>query len=298
MTHELHHSQLLQFPEESRFTLLTSLGLAVVLHCSLWILLPADRPSQLTNRPQQALMATFRVDVTSEVSPRSHPVEPSRPRTSQQAGSNTATPRPDHRPSVESTSVPAADSTVADTEPAGNEGAEEKMVSSLSASDWGLLNGGGSGRQGSGSGGLPGRNGEGGPSGLARSTTLTARNLSRDVRPPDLEPWVKHNFPTASRMARVEGTATVSAIVRPSGKPSDVRVEHVDPRGRGFGEACSRTVLEGPAWQPRLNRDGRPVPARVRYTCRFTLPEGAGAPTAAGPTAGASANRVWTRPAP
>lgn len=132
--------------------------------------------------------------------------------------------------------------------------------------------------------------------GLARSVSLTARDLSRPAIAPELQPLVDSNFPVAARLARVEGSVTVSALIQPDGNPTDVRVVAVDPRGRGFGETCSRTVHQGPDWKPKLNRDGRPVPAKVEFTCKFSLPDQAASEFDA-PTTGAGANRVWTEPA-
>jgi hypothetical protein len=111
-----------------------------------------------------------------------------------------------------------------------------------------------------------------------------------------LQPLIDANFPVAARLARAEGTVTISAVIQADGNPTDVRVVSVDPKGRGFGETCSRTVHQGPDWKPKLNRDGRPVVAKISYTCRFSLPEDL-ASTIEEPTTGVGANRVWTKPA-
>lgn len=142
----------------------------------------------------------------------------------------------------------------------------------------------------------PGSGGMGFPGRIARSSTLAARDLSRPAIPPPLQPIVDANFPAAARLARVEGSVTISAVIQPDGNPTDVRVVDVDPRGRGFGETCTRTVHQGPDWQPKLNRDGRPVPSQVTYTCRFRLPDDLAVDIDA-PTTGAGANRAWTKPA-
>jgi hypothetical protein len=144
----------------------------------------------------------------------------------------------------------------------------------------------------------PGQGGGGLGDGTSRNVSISARDLSRPAIPPHLQPLIDSNFPVAARLARVEGSVTVSAIIQPDGNPTDVRVVSVDPRGRGFGETCSRTVHQGPDWKPKLNRDGRPVPAKVEFTCAFSLPDNLHAPSEFdAPTNGIGANRVWTKPA-
>jgi len=158
-------------------------------------------------------------------------------------------------------------------------------------SDWSLLSGSGS-ALGGGKLGLARR----GSGSRKRATTLKARDLSRNAQAPHLDPLVQRNFPAAARLARVEGRVTISAVIQASGTPTDIRVEDVSTRGRGFGETCSRTVHEGPDWKPKLNRDGRPVASKVHYTCQFRLPKHL-LSESAGPSKGTGANRVWTRPA-
>ena len=96
-------------------------------------------------------------------------------------------------------------------------------------------------------------------------------------------------------MYKNDGDVTVSALISPEGRPSDLRVEAVDPEGRGFGEACSRSVHQGPAWKPKLNRDGRPLASRVTYTCKFRLPDDARAPSASAATPGGP--QTWSHAA-
>jgi outer membrane biosynthesis protein TonB len=130
-----------------------------------------------------------------------------------------------------------------------------------------------------------------GGGGVARGgTLLAARDLSREALPPDLSPLVERNFPQIARMYRVEGRVIVSALLDENGVPSDVRVDSVTPEGKGFGEACARTVHQGPKWRPKLNRDGRPVATSVTYTCSFRLPKDISHTESA---EGAS-QRVWT----
>jgi len=188
----------------------------------------------------------------------------------------------------------------ADTEAFGSESApasttNEEAAAVLSdatdSSAWSLLSGHGSNLKA----GRFARSVSAG-AGPARNTSLEARDLSRPAAAPHLQPYVDRNFPVAARLARAEGKATVSATIRPDGTPTDIRVVHVDPHGRGFGETCTRTLHHGPAWKPELNRDGRPVSSQVTYTCRFELPKDVGITTDA-PTSGAGANRVWTKPA-
>lgn len=168
-----------------------------------------------------------------------------------------------------------------------SEDAAPLLTAEGSSADWALLSGTGTGLSGR-------RRGAGGSSeGFGRALTLSARDLSRDAIAPDLRPWVEQNFPGHARMSGVSGTATISAFIDPSGVPSDVRVEAVDPSGRGFGEACTRTLHQGPRWKPKLNRDGRPLSARVTYTCVFKNPTAHQSPSATAGASGAAANRIW-----
>lgn len=151
----------------------------------------------------------------------------------------------------------------------GEEGDEapDTLTQDFGGADWAAYRGAGSKLGATGSG-RTGRDRE-----LKRETVLAARDLSRRAEAPDLSGLVLRNYPVSARMARVEGTVTVSALVGADGNPSDVRVQSATPSGRGFGEACSRTVHEGPDWKPELNRDGRPVAVRATYTCKFNLPK-------------------------
>lgn len=124
----------------------------------------------------------------------------------------------------------------------------------------------------SGSGRALGGNGNGNGAGLAQRTGyLAPRDFSRAPVPPDLKPLVRRNYPSAAKMYGYEGTVRVSLVVRSDGSVSDVRVEDADPSGRGFGEACTRTMLQGGAWKPRLDRNGRPVDSPSEFTCAFRL---------------------------
>jgi outer membrane biosynthesis protein TonB len=175
--------------------------------------------------------------------------------------------------------------------PSSNELAAPIATSDFGASNFAMVSGQGK-SLGSGGLGRPGRGNGARPT----STTVSARDLSRAAIPPNLKPLVQRNFPTAARLARVGGTVTVSALIQTDGNPTDVRVVSVNPGGRGFGETCSRTVHEGPNWKPKLNAHGTPVASREHYVCRFDPPEGLPA-NVEGPTSGAGANRVWSRPA-
>ncbi|GEM_PF-446538 len=174
--------------------------------------------------------------------------------------------------------------------PPADELAAALLTDASGSSGWEML---------SGQGNALGRGRLGRPSSGAaqsgRATSLSARNLSRNAIAPHLAPLVARNYPIAAKIARVSGTVTVSAIIQASGNPTDIRVVSANPRGRGFGETCSRTVHEGPLWKPRLNRDGRPVASQVRYTCHFLAPAGI-APELKEQANGVGANRVFTRP--
>lgn len=163
------------------------------------------------------------------------------------------------------------------------------LATDLTDADWRMASGSGST--------LGGRRAFGSVAGprAVRSTSLEARDLSREATPPDLAPWVERNFPQIARMYRVEGVVTVSAMLDELGAPSDVRVEAVDPPGRGFGEACARTLLQGPKWRPKLNRDGRPVKTTVTYLCVFRLP--ADLEKSAAPPTESASQRIWTQSA-
>lgn len=195
-----------------------------------------------------------------------------------------ATVTPGSTTSSESNDTPSATSDSPVTEEAA-----PLLTDPVGEADWAMLSGSGSALRGGG-----GR-AKGSSTGTGRATTLAPRDFSRDPIAPALQPWVDRNFPAPARMYKLDGNVTISALINPDGGPSDVRVENVDPSGRGFGEACTRSILQGPAWQPKLNRDGRPLPARVTYTCRFRLSEKEKASSA--PSEGAGANRVWSHSA-
>lgn len=105
----------------------------------------------------------------------------------------------------------------------------------------------------------------------SRASFLAPRDFSRSPIPPNLSALVRRNYPVAARMHGHEGTVELRLLILPDGTPSALRVESVDPNGRGFGEACIRTVQHGPPWQPALGRNGYPVAAEVHFTCPFRL---------------------------
>jgi TonB family protein len=111
-----------------------------------------------------------------------------------------------------------------------------------------------------------------------RASFLEPRDFTRAPRAPDLSALVRRNYPAAARMYRHEGTVELRALILPDGTPSALRVESVDPSGRGFGEACIRTVQHGPRWQPALNRNGFPVAAEASFVCPFRLEQASNSP--------------------
>ncbi len=190
-----------------------------------------------------------------------------------------------------SSPAPATDSVGAGShEPDAGDEAAPIETADFGEADWSMPSGQGStfgGSRGFGVGSVGAR--------AARSTVLEARDLSREASAPDLLPWVERNFPQIARMYRVEGVVTVSALLDEFGTPSDVRVDSVDPPGRGFGEACARTLHQGPKWRPKLNRDGRPVKTAVTYRCAFRLP--ADLEKSAAPPTESASQRIWTHSA-
>ncbi len=158
-------------------------------------------------------------------------------------------------------------------EPAGDpdvdpnlEEAAPLLTDPMGDADWSLASGNGSALSG-------GVSKAGGKGGALRAAYLAPRDFSREPIGPDLRPLVKRNYPSAAKMYGYEATVRISFVVRADGSVSDVAVEDVDVDGRGFGEACTRTVLQGGAWKPRLDRNGRPVEATQELTCSFRLPK-------------------------
>jgi TonB family protein len=107
--------------------------------------------------------------------------------------------------------------------------------------------------------------------GVARSATLAPRDFSRAAIPPNLHGLLQRNYPMQARMRGEQSQVTVTAHINSEGGVSAVRVQSVTNADKGFGEACVRTVLEGPKWQPRLNQNGLPVASTVTYNCQFAL---------------------------
>ncbi|HSC89422.1 MAG TPA: energy transducer TonB [Polyangiaceae bacterium] len=186
--------------------------------------------------------------------------------------------------------VPSNATTTSDSSPAAsaasnptNEEAAPLLASDSDESPWAMPSGTGTslGRGGSGPRGLA--------AGVGRASSLAPRDFSREATPPHLQPYVDRNFPGTARMYKVEGDVVVSVRIDASGAPSDLRVENADPGGRGFGEACSRSVLQGPSWKPKLTKDGTPLATRATYRCIFRLTEAEKAATQ--PSVG---GRVWS----
>ncbi len=265
-------------PRRSYGIELGAVGAALLLHAGFLLVRNDVRPAAgFTDYPLVAVL----IEAQPEPVAPSEPLAPVEPAPSEPL----PTPTSIGRAAVSATSAPPGP--VSDAPPA--EAAAPLATAADSSSDWEMV---------SGSGTALGRGGLGRPSGaggVGRVTTLAPRDFSREAQAPALQPYVDRNFPGIARMYKVDGDVTVSALINPEGVPSDLRVENVDPGGRGFGESCSRSVLQGPRWKPKLNRDGRPIPARVTYRCKFRLPEDAKNASAA--TTGTGANRVWSHSA-
>src|SRR5690606_10581114 len=246
-------------------------------------------------KPDHPPLSLIRTELETLIPIDTAPLPPAEPLKSPPLPNEALAPPSSHQPLIQNRGNPldatsAPDSASVDPSSALEEPAEI-LTDRSDASAWSLLSGSGTslgtGRFARSTGSL---------TGTTRATALLARDLSRPAIAPHLKPYVDRNFPVAAKLARAEGRATVSATIRPDGTPTDIRVVHVDPRGRGFGETCTRTLHHGPAWKPELNRDGRPVSSQVTYTCRSELPKDVGITTDA-PTSGAGANRGWTKPA-
>lgn len=257
---------------------LGAVGAALLLHAGFLLVRNDVRPAAaFTDYPLIAVLIDAQPEPVALPEPPA-PAEPAPP---------DSMPAPSFAQTALSTTPTLAAGPVSDAPPA--EAAAPLATSADPSSDWEMV---------SGSGTALGRGGLGRPSGaggVGRVTTLAPRDFSREAQAPALQPYVDRNFPSIAGMYKVDGDVTVSALINPEGVPSDLRVESVDPGGRGFGESCSRSVLQGPRWKPKLNRDGRPVPARVTYRCKFRLPEDA--KNAGVASSGTGANRVWSHSA-
>jgi outer membrane biosynthesis protein TonB len=258
MAHSGHHADLWTFQgRSSRRVELAALGVALLAHLALTRVHPD--PAALVPRAAAPLIDVLVDEVPPPPAP--EPETPPEPPAPEAASAPTTSPasRPSgpSSPSVSSASAPVASEQAA---PVVDSGTED--------SDWDLPSGSGTalGR------GASGPSGPGG-GGLGRAVSLAPRDFSREATPPNLQPYVDRNFPGVARMYKVDGDVVVSALIGTTGAPSDLRVESADPGGKGFGEACSRSVLQGPAWKPKLTKDGTPLASRVSFRCKFRLTE-------------------------
>ena len=111
----------------------------------------------------------------------------------------------------------------------------------------------------------------GGPRGSGTGAVTDVGNLSRKPRPPNLRRILERNYPKRARAENKEGEAVVRLQINPDGQPSSIRVLTEEPKGFGFGEACSKT-LRGQRWPGApVNAKGERVATRVNYTCRFRI---------------------------
>jgi outer membrane biosynthesis protein TonB len=258
-------------------------GLALLLHASLVFIQASPERTQLP-------LARVELDTFIPIETTAPPPEP--PRSTPSPTEDVTSVSTHNQLTSAPMSAPSAEAATDNVEALdAHEDPAPLLTDTADSADWALLSG-----QGTSLGGARLARSVGAGSGAIRNIALEARDLSRPAIAPYLKPYVERNFPVAAKLARVEGKATVRATIRPDGIPTDIRVVQVDPRGRGFGETCTRTLHHGPPWKPELNRDGRPIFSQVTYTCEFSLPQNLSINSDA-PTSGAGANRIWTKPA-
>ncbi len=260
MAHSGHPADLWTFQgRSSRRVELAALGVALLAHLALTRVHPD--PAALVPRAAAPLIDVLvdEVPPPPAAEPETAP-EPATPEVATAPTTSVAS-RPSSAPSVTSPGAPSSS-------PSTSEQAAPLVDSGTEDSDWDLPSGTGTtlGR---------GATGPAGPAGggLGRAVSLAPRDFSREAVPPNLQPYVDRNFPGVARMYKVDGDVVVSALIGTTGAPSDLRVESADPGGKGFGEACSRSVLQGPAWKPKLTKDGTPLASRVSFRCKFRLTE-------------------------
>jgi outer membrane biosynthesis protein TonB len=95
-----------------------------------------------------------------------------------------------------------------------------------------------------------------------------AGDLSKLPGAPVLTDMLEGNYPDEARRRGVPGRAVMRLRVMPDGHLRDLIV--VAESGRGFGEACKRTLRDS-LWSPPLDRQARPVSTIVNYTCTFAV---------------------------
>jgi protein TonB len=101
---------------------------------------------------------------------------------------------------------------------------------------------------------------------------VAVENLSRKPKPPSgMDALLEQNYPPRARMQGVEGKAIMAVRVMPNGRLSQIRVLQEFPAGFEFGERCRRMLETAPAFDPPLDRDGKPVAADIKYTCSYEV---------------------------
>lgn len=100
---------------------------------------------------------------------------------------------------------------------------------------------------------------------------MDASDLSRTATPPpDLAALVTRHYPPELRARSVEGEAVVAFVVMPNGILR--RLASRSATEEAFAEACLDALRESSGdWGSPLDRSGREVGQRIRFTCRFSL---------------------------
>lgn len=102
----------------------------------------------------------------------------------------------------------------------------------------------------------------------AAPSWLPLSDLSKKPAPPALGAALRSHYPLDARRRGLAGSALVQARVEADGRVRQVAL--VNESLPGFGAACEKTLL-GSRWSPPLDRQGRAVATKVRYTCRFVV---------------------------
>jgi outer membrane biosynthesis protein TonB len=100
---------------------------------------------------------------------------------------------------------------------------------------------------------------------------MDAADLSRTATPPpDLAELVTRHYPPELRARSVEGQAVVAFVVMPNGILR--RLASRSATEDAFAEACIDALRESSGhWGSPLDRTGREVGQRIRFTCRYSL---------------------------
>jgi protein TonB len=101
-----------------------------------------------------------------------------------------------------------------------------------------------------------------------RPRFVALADLARPPRAPRLDAALEKNYPASARQSGIAGHAVLRVEVLANGRIGGVR--HVSETYAGFADACERTVKSG-AWEPPLDRNGKPVATEITYTCRFDV---------------------------